>query len=220
MSKVFEVSFISDGRYFAAGTPIEDADIRPFMRKYLGAKGGKIKANNLRKNYNTPYYVNDDNEMTSPVVRREIAQMEIENEQPELDEIEANQPPNDAVAEAVAQAQEDYAANIERQKLNAQIAAEREDAIADAIREEQDEAVASGEYDILDSDPRPKPKVIGQSKASKPKSLFVQRQGKFVPASTVELIPGEVLYWHRKRDIGVSEKFIKHSNVQKGKHNE
>ena len=109
MSKVFEVSFISEGKYFAAGIPIEDADIRPFMRKYAGGtfKGNKIKATNLRKNYNTPYYVNDDNEMTSPVVRREI-----ENEQQELDEIEANEPLNDAVADAVAQAQEDYAANI------------------------------------------------------------------------------------------------------------
>ncbi len=208
MSKVFEVSFISEGKYFAAGTPIEDADIRPFMRKYAGAafKGNKIKANNLRKNYNTPYYVNDDNEMTSPVVRREIAQMEIENEQQELDEQEANEPPNDAVAEAVAQAQEDYAANIERQKLSAKIAAERQDELDAVLQEEANAQAEAGEFDEYDI-PKPLKRPPGQR-------LFVKRNNKYVLASTADLIEGESLFYHRKRELGVAEKFIKHSIVK------
>jgi hypothetical protein len=37
---------------------------------------------------------------------------------------------------------------------------------------------------------------------------FVKRGDRFEPASKVDVIPGETLYWHRKRSMGVTEKFI------------
>jgi hypothetical protein len=40
------------------------------------------------------------------------------------------------------------------------------------------------------------------------KRSFVRRNGRFVLASSVEVIEGETLYRHRPRSFGVSEKFI------------
>ena len=37
---------------------------------------------------------------------------------------------------------------------------------------------------------------------------FVKRGNNFVSASKTDVIPGEMLYWRRKRSFGVDEKFI------------
>ena len=191
MSKVFEVSFISEGRHFAAGIPIDEKDIKPFMLKYHGKKAPRL--NNLP---NKAYYVDADNRITGRRVARGIAQMEFENEQDELNAQEANQPPSKAVADAVAQAQEDYAADIERQKENLRIAAENSDAAIDAIRQEQDEKAEAGEFDIMDeAEPKPRPAKVNVS-TSKPKWQYVKRGSVFrrVKDPTLKLKIGEPVY--------------------------
>jgi hypothetical protein len=49
---------------------------------------------------------------------------------------------------------------------------------------------------------KPVPKVKSSA------TSFVKRNGRFVLASKVNLIAGETLYWHRKRQFGIDEKFI------------
>ena len=189
---------IIDGKWITAGDPIERSMVPPALRKYIGpGKSGKVSEAHLP---NTTYYVDQNNRVTGRRVAREIAQMEFENE---LNEQEANQPLSKAVADAVAHAQEDYAADIEGQKLSAKIAADRQDELYNSLEEEKQEQAESGEFDEMDEPPKPKSKVG--------RRLFVERKGRFVPASTVKLIKGETLYWHRRRELGVSERYIKHS---------
>ena len=57
--------------------------------------------------------------------------------------------------------------------------------------------------------PRPKPNV---------KASFVKRDGEFVTAANAELIPGEPLFWHRKKSFGVDERFIVYGRVPKASH--
>jgi hypothetical protein len=53
-----------------------------------------------------------------------------------------------------------------------------------------------------------------ESKPRKNKvASYVQRDGKFVLASKVELIAGEPLFWHRKRQFGMDEKWITFGRV-------
>jgi hypothetical protein len=143
-------------------------------------------------------------------LRREVAELEAQNTfQDYIDEV-ASEPPNEVVAEAVAQAQEDHAANAEKAKLSAAIQAEREDELDQSILAEQDEQRENLEFEEMDSDPPPKPKPKRQVS----NRLYVERQGgRFVLANSVKLIPGEVLYRHRPRSMGVQERFIKHSRV-------
>jgi hypothetical protein len=42
---------------------------------------------------------------------------------------------------------------------------------------------------------------------------FVKRGEHFEPASKVDVIPGEILYWHRRKSFGVTEKFIAFGRV-------
>ena len=42
---------------------------------------------------------------------------------------------------------------------------------------------------------------------------YVKRGDGFEPASKVDVMEGETLYWHRKRSFGVSEKFIAFGRV-------
>jgi hypothetical protein len=65
-----------------------------------------------------------------------------------------------------------------------------------------------------DLDHTAKPKVVKREGQMKGKS-FVKRNDRFVLASAVEaLIPGEILYWHRPRAFGVTEKWIAYSRVR------
>ena len=100
------------------------------------------------------------------------------------------------------QAEEDYQADVSRQVAQARYAAEHAEQAEEAIRAEQDANVESGEVDELERKPVSK-------------KLFVKRYGRFISAASVELVPGENLYRHRKRSMGVSEKYIKHSVVLK-----
>ena len=131
MSKTFEVSFISEGKYFQAGTPIEDADIRPFMLRYHGKKApsGMKQVNNLRKNYNTPYHVDAEGRMGHPL-GQQIAELEAQNaEQDYVDDV-ASEPPNKTVASALDEAREEYQADVQRQIASAKIKLEHSEELA------------------------------------------------------------------------------------------
>lgn len=212
MSNIYPVSFISDGKYWAAGEPIPEESVRPFMSRYaekatpqLKAKG-KVKTNNLRKEYGKQYYVNDANEMTSPVVRREMAELEAANAEEEYIEEVASEEPDEVTAQAIEEARENWAAEIERQKLDAQITAEHGDELEESLAEEKAAEAEAGEFDMMDEPPKYKPK---QSKR-----LFVKRNGEFIQASTAKLIKGETLFWYRERALGQTAMFIKHSLVK------
>jgi hypothetical protein len=66
-----------------------------------------------------------------------------------------------------------------------------DDCYSEAIQRQREEA------DDIESKPAPR----------RPRA-FVKRGNNFVPASKTDVIPGESLYWHRKRSMGVEEKFI------------
>jgi len=149
MSKVFPVSFISDGRYWQAGEEIPDEFIRPFMLKHWKKAPPGMKVNNLRRQYNKAYPVSvEEHEMSMPA-KRQAAQMQIAAEHEELDETEANTLDETTVS-ALAELQDKFAADVERQKLNAQIAAERHDELDNALLEEQEEKAQAGEFDEYD----------------------------------------------------------------------
>jgi hypothetical protein len=208
MSRTFPVSFISEGKFFEFGKPIEDADIRPFMLRYVAKemRQPKTKEVNLRRQYGQPYSVDSDGRMGHPV-GRQIAEMEVANAEQEFAEDIASEPPDQSVHDALEQAQEEYSADIERQKLNARVAVERADEMNDAVRQEQDEAVESGEFDVMDSDLRSQPKPQYAK-------LFVKRGSRFVSALDAELIPGEKLFRFRKRSFGQDARYIAHSTVK------
>jgi hypothetical protein len=152
--------------------------------------------------------------MSRPL-RRQIAEMEVANREQEYAEEVASKEPDQTVQDVLDEARERYAADVERQKLDAQVAAERSDDLEDAIQQEHDEQVEAGEFDEFDSDPRPKPKP--QVASAKPKS-YVLRKGEFVPAATAYLVPGEKLYRYRPRSMGVSAKFIMFGKVKEENH--
>jgi hypothetical protein len=178
--------------------PIADEFIRPFMLPYLptGERRSRPNEVNLSRKWNQPYSVDREGFMREPV-GGQIAQMEAANAEQEFAEDEMSEPPNEAVAAALAKAQDDYAADLQQQIANARIAAEHSDEVNDFVRAEQNANVESGEFDQYDS-PREEPKPVGV----KPKS-YVKRNGTFVAASTVYLVPGEKLYRYRKRSLGV-----------------
>jgi hypothetical protein len=202
---------IINGKWYNAFEPI-DRDIVPINLRKYEAKETKPSSSrsvtNLRRQYNQQYHVNAENEMTVPA-QRQAAMIETQNaEQDYIDQM-SNEPPDEATEAALQELREEYYADVRMQAANAKSAAKYADELTDTLRQEADEKVESGEYDQIDTPFKPPP-----AKVSKPKSLFVKRQGRFVPASTAYWIPGEVLYWHRKRDIGVSDKCIKHSQVK------
>jgi hypothetical protein len=151
-----------------------------------------------------------------PPVGRQIAQLRAEAEQNDaIEEEAANAPLDETVAKAVEQAQEDYRADLQGQIANAQVAAANADAAKDAVAQEHDVEVESGECDVYDS-PKLKPKPQRQRSGK----LFVKRGGRFVASNSVErLIPGEKLYRHRPRTFGVAEKFIVFAVVKEGGNN-
>jgi hypothetical protein len=207
---------IIGGKFYVAGEPIERSMVPPGLRKYeaIDEEATGTGSISLSRKYNQVYSVDDEGRMSRPI-RRQIAQMQIEAERNDaLEEEVADAPLDETTAAALEKAQEDYAAGVEQQKANARIAAEHADEAENAICEEHDLAAEKGEFDEYDSDPRPKPKPPPSRK------LFVKRQGKFLPISTVYPLPGETLYRHRKRGFGVTEKFIKHSVFKEESNNE
>ena len=101
-----------------------------------------------------------------------------------------------------------------------------DDLISDAMRKyavtvsEDGDAVDDESYaqtlqkQRADLDHVAKPKVFKREGMMKGKS-FVKRNDRFVLVSAVEaLIPGEVLYWHRPRSFGITEKWIAYSRVR------
>ena len=87
--------------------------------------------------------------------------------------------------------------------------------MSDAVCEEQTADVASGEFDVMDS-PREEPKPPVRKPVRK---SYVQRNGKFVSTSTVELILGEKLYWFRKRQFGIDARYVAYAKVKKQESN-
>jgi hypothetical protein len=129
------------------------------------------------------------------------------------------------VADAIEEARDDYRADLEGAKLQAKVNAERVEAAADTLRQEQDERVESGEFDQWNADTlRQAPasaKAAAAASASsglkiKGKRSFVLRGKRFVLASSrQDLIDGEILYRHRPKTFGVAEKFIAFGKVRK-----
>ena len=138
--------------------------------------------------------------------------MQIEAERNDaLEEEAADAPLDETVAAAIEEARERLGADVQKQIANARYAAEKADELNDAVRAEEDERTASGEFDILDVDDR-KPKPV-----RKPKPLrksFVKRDGRFVAASGADLRLGEKLYRHRPRSFGVSARYIAFATVR------
>jgi hypothetical protein len=212
MTKTFDVSFISEGNFFAAGTPIEDDFVRPFMLHYEASASprSKPKEVNLMRQYNRRYSVDADG-FTLPSVGQQAVQLKAAAEQDEWVDDIANQPLDPSVQDALDEAQGGYRRDLEGQKLQAKVAAEHADELDDSLRMEQDEKVAAGDYDQYDvprEDSKPKPVVQASSK------LFVKRHGKFLPANSTELILGEKLFRFRPRSFGISAKYIMHSVVK------
>ena len=68
----------------------------------------------------------------------------------------------------------------------------------------------------VESDGLDKPKLVRLKPrvVSKDRQSFVKRQGRFVLASSTQLIEGEKLFWHRKKSFGIDERFIAFSKVR------
>ena len=70
-------------------------------------------------------------------------------------------------------------------------------------------------YEVTDEDPEESvtPKEVKPAAPRKLSASYVNRDGRFVLASNVYPVPGEILYWRRKRSFGVDEKYIAYSRV-------
>jgi hypothetical protein len=216
---------IFGGKYYPAGEPIERS-ILPFaMRKYEvkeeeeEEKPSSRREINLRREYNKLYLV-EDGKMTVPV-RQQAAQLMAEAQYQDYVDEESNRPLDPDTQAALDEAQKLYRSDLEARKLQMKVAAENAEALSDAIREEQDQAVAEGAYDQMDVPFEPPPAKV---KMSEPPSaakmiggqkLFVKRGKGFVPAHEVDdLEQGEPLYRFRPRSLGQTAMYIRHSEVR------
>ena len=206
---------IIGGKFYVAGDPIPREIVPPAIRKYevIDEEVTGTGSISLSRKYGQVYSVDDEGRIARPI-RRQMAEMEAANSEQEYAEDIASEEPDQSVQDAIDEARERYSADVERQKLNAQVAAEHADEAKDAIREQHDADAKAGEFDEMDSDPRPKPKPPPSRK------LFVKRKGKYVPVATAYLVPGEKLFRFRKRSFGVPAKYIMHSIVKEETSNE
>ena len=140
---------------------------------------------------------------------------------------------SETLASAIDAAREELQAEVEQEKANFRVRAEQTDAIEESVRQEQDEQAESGEVDQFDSVPdeltavnseqaedSPQRPAAGASAKRKPvlkakKNSYVRRGDTFVPASGLDLVEGEKLYWYRKRKFGQKEKFIVFGRVER-----
>jgi hypothetical protein len=204
---------ILEAKFYRAGEPIPKDIVPPQLRRYAVKEVNEpteSKEINVMYEHNRLYSVDEDGFLRPPV-GRQMAELQAEAEETDaiVDEI-AEAELDETTAAALEQAQEDHQADVQRQIGNARYAAEHAEQAEDAVRAEQDATVENGEFDVMDSPPKElKPKrPVPSAKA------FVKRYGRFVLAASVDLIPGEKLYRHRKRSLGVSEKYIAFSKVK------
>ena len=233
MPKYFAVSFISEGRFWKAGDPIPDESIKPFMLRY------PLKHRELETT--APEYQITDTSV--PLARhqrlrtapREMAEMApAVHHQDQLDqEIDQERQREDQrLKESLQDAQERHQAETERRKKELGVNAQRGDELhQDIVREKEKRLTEEGFYNVAstgdengDSDSASEPEGARASVSPKPKAkakpskLYARRDGKFVLASTVNLIDGEALYRLRPRTFGKAQRYILHTTVNmKGK---
>ena len=82
------------------------------------------------------------------------------------------------------------------------------DLISDAMRKYAVSDIQQQRRDADNSESKPATRKPRNRAGS-----YVERNGEFVSGSTVELVSGEKLYWLRKRQFGVDEKFIAFGRV-------
>jgi hypothetical protein len=233
MSIILSVSTIIDKELFKFGTPLpfkSITDVPQFLRAYIAKpelSPSKQRTRTLNYNLNETYSLDSEGyRIHKRHIARQQAQLESEAfRQDELEEEIANAPISEAVAKAGEIGQEDYNVDLERQKAELEAGARHKDAVdaVDAAVEEypNDDAISptidgcAPEPDDADDEEIAKPPVAKTSKAKSGKS-FVRRDGRYVLASSVELIENEKLFRHRKRQFGVPEKWIVFSKVTKG----
>jgi hypothetical protein len=152
MSKTVSLIYntILGGKWYTAGEPIERGLVPANLQKYIAKPSSQVEPQterHLNFNLNQAYSVDEDGYLRgSPA--RQAAEMEAEASAEDLiaDELaEAEDSPE--VVAAIEEAGEGYRADLEGAKLQAKIRAERAEAAAYSLRQEQDERVESGEFD-------------------------------------------------------------------------
>jgi hypothetical protein len=230
------VSAIFEGKFYHYGTPLpfeSEKDVPRMLRKYIEKPeppSSNQRTRTLNYSLGENYQLDEQGyRIHKRHVAKEQAQMQAEAfQQEELEDEIANAPISEATAKALEIAQEDYAADVEREKVNLESFARKQDAADAAAQEYLDEQTqqAKGEFvspAVDEFAPEPEeiepidsgaddeeiakpPPVAKASKAKSKSRSFVKRNGQYVLASTVELIDGEKLFRHRKREFGIPEK--------------
>jgi hypothetical protein len=209
---------IFGGKYYAAGEPIERSILPWAMRKYEvkeeEEKPSSRREINLRREYNKLYLVDAEGNM-SFLLRQQAAQMQAEAEYNDYINNEgANPPLSPDTQAALDEAQDLYRRDLEAKKLQMKVAAENADAISDAIRAEQDQAVAEGAFDQMDTDDALPPAKV-EPRPARVTKLFANRGTKYLPVHEVDdLEQGEPLYRYRPRSLGQTAMYIKHGTVK------
>jgi hypothetical protein len=231
------VNTILHGRWYSMGEEIPESIVPLHIRKYALKPASKSSRpeRHLSFQLNHPYSVDADGYLRGNPAKQ-VAQMEAEVAEDEMiaDEI-AEAEVNETLASAIEEAREDHSADVERQKAEVSARAEQAEAAEEFVREQQEKEVKSGEFDQYDSVPDELTAVNSEQAEDSPqraarrgaldasrkpdlkakKKSYVRRGSKFVPASAVELVEGEKLYWFRKRKFGQPEKFIVFGRVER-----
>jgi hypothetical protein len=207
MSVVLSVSAIIEGVFYEFGKelPYTKKTLPKVFHKYIAKPeaASTDEPADLTFQLNTTYGVDNNDNLASAAMAEEA----IEEELPA---------PLDPVTEAaIAEGQEAYAVDLERQKAQLQSDAKRRDVAVDSAEQylkeqwaEENDMVSPSvgttevgdDEDVGDDEEVVESKVkksnVPRANSSKGK-LFVKRAGGFVAASSVELTEGEKLYRHR-----------------------
>jgi hypothetical protein len=193
---------IVGGKFYTAGDPINEAILPPNLRKYIAAKPGRRAPppteHNLMFEANRPYSLDSETGFMKPAPGRQAAEMEAIAFQDDLiTEEAANREVSETEAAAMAQATEDYQADVQRQKTNAEYQAKQSEAAQEYVREQQDANVESGEFDQWDSRREDATNVV--SPEAKPKrpmlKRYINRNGMWLRVQKLKRRhPGEVVY--------------------------
>jgi hypothetical protein len=221
---------IIGGKFYTAGDPINAAILPRNLQQYIAKPTQEEAAppsqRQLNFSLNRPYSVDKEGYLRrSP--ERQAAQMEAEVSEEEMiaDDL-AEAEDSATVASAIEQAREEYHTDVERQKLQASLKARRQEDAEEFLRQEEDSAVESGDFDQWNVEALRRPrassvKVAPRASASsglkiKGKRSFVLREKRFVLASgRRDLIIGETLYRRRPKSFGVAERYIAFGKVRK-----
>jgi hypothetical protein len=213
---------IFGGKFYFAGEPVPESDLPQNLRQYIAKPIRPTSPENVRHltfQLNEKYSVDAEGNMRGRPARQ-VAQLEAEvSEQESIEDELAEGEVSETVGAAIEEARVDYYNDVEKQKANARVKVQRQEEVEASVREEQDAAVADGEFDQYDS---PRPAARRVSGGSKPdlkakRNSYVLRKNKFVPAAKVKLVEGEKLYWFRKKKFGQAEKYIPFARVEKRK---